>query len=698
MRVSLVKVVLAAAISVIATDAAARARKPLDELGLREDASPEGPGGRRDRVRIGRLGPQPIERGLIAAVALSTDGRAALSRDDEGNVMFWPSLDGKVEPVLVDVQSAEGMALAPSASGFTLAIVDTAGGGHVFRAGADGKSRETATIAPTDPISSLQPIPGEGRVLALGQDSTVRLYGETGKPLARIEQRDFRPTSLCVAVDGKTAMVVIEDESVQAVSIGKKKLALTGEPARLPAEAGATRLAGACSPAANRYAFLRTLPINTGEVELVVADLAGHEVATQKIGAQFGVGNIGFSDESSVFLWAAQSSLSSWKYDLKKKELVARSGRPDITIQGANEVVAGGRRIGSDGAWLFVQDIDGREQRFLGYEDFMPFMAAMSPGGVAAFVDGFGNLMVEDVPGDARKFLRTRSIPQNGLAGIYFVDDDHLLVAEASGSMRLIAWRTGKEIERVWSGFFGGDAQYEATTHMFRVNTGNGDTRLWDVDAKGFTGPYIIADGGFSSGLLAAAKPSDLALWTLDGNNVRREYTLAEIRKDLSLTEMQSRGKQPVADEDGAFLIDARGRKYVVQSDEFGTRVEILYDGKKQVLKTGFSDVSQIFPSPDGSMIAVSDSSGTMAAFKLGERHPLWTYSDVNGAMSPTWAADGSWLALIGTGAVVLDGKTGDVVYRRRVLGFEKRQVLDFPQFGGIGFGRRFDDPGIIDI
>ncbi len=668
---------LCASLSVLAADAAARRIGP-----------------RRPPV-------QPVgERGMIDAVAISTDGRAALSRDDQGNVQFWATLDGETEPQPVDVHSPESMALAPRGAGFTLTIVDTAGGGHVLRAGADGTSRETATISPTDPVSLLRPIPGEGRVLAVAADSTLRLYGETGKPLGKLEERDFRPTELCVAADGKSALVVIEGESLQKLTIGKKKIALLGEAARLPAVAGGTRLGGACSPAADRYAFLRTGALSTGDIELVVVGIDGTEIASQKIGAQYGVSDLGFLDDGALLLWAPSSSLSAWKYDLKKKDLVARPGRPDAMLTTPKEVVAGGRLLSGDGTWLFVQDIDAREQRYLGYDDFVPFMVAMSPSGVAAFADGVGNILVEDIAGEERRFLPAK--PNGvGVVGIYFVDDEHLLAADGSGIMRLVAWRTRKVVERVWTGFLG-DAQYEPSTRLFRMSNGNGETRVWEVGGKGFTGPYVIADGGFSSGLIAADKASEPALWTLDGGNVRREYTLAEIRGDLSLEEMTSRGKQPDPGEDFPLFVDGKGRKYFAVAGGTGTNIEIRQGDKTQTIRTDLIEVAMIVPSADGSVVAAADSAGALAVYRPGERGALWTWSDPAGMGSvPVWSADGKWLALAGSGgAVVLDGKTGDVAYRRRVLGFEEKQVLEFPaQFmGGMRGFPGPGDPGIIDF
>ena len=48
----------------------------------------------------------------IDLVALSRDGELALSRDSLGGIRFWPSLDGKSEPMLMPIRGARSMSLA----------------------------------------------------------------------------------------------------------------------------------------------------------------------------------------------------------------------------------------------------------------------------------------------------------------------------------------------------------------------------------------------------------------------------------------------------------------------------------------------------------------------------------------------------------------------------------------------------------
>ena len=78
----------------------------------------------------------------IAVVTVSSDGRAALTRDSFGSVRFWPALDGTAEPMIVPLPGARHMSLSHGDAGWLLAMVDSAEAGHLYRVDPDGSLRE----------------------------------------------------------------------------------------------------------------------------------------------------------------------------------------------------------------------------------------------------------------------------------------------------------------------------------------------------------------------------------------------------------------------------------------------------------------------------------------------------------------------------------------------------------------------------
>lgn len=66
--------------------------------------------------------------GAIRRLAVTADGTAALTEDVLGGIRLWPTLDGTVEPRLVDLPPTRSLALAIEARGFVIAAVDQAGG------------------------------------------------------------------------------------------------------------------------------------------------------------------------------------------------------------------------------------------------------------------------------------------------------------------------------------------------------------------------------------------------------------------------------------------------------------------------------------------------------------------------------------------------------------------------------------------
>src|SRR5688572_15752003 len=88
-------------------------------------------------VAIDAGAPAPIVRashtGEIAIVAAADDAGAALTSDQNGELRFWPSLDGANEPVVIHGNHPVDLALARERDGYVAALLDAASGIELVR-------------------------------------------------------------------------------------------------------------------------------------------------------------------------------------------------------------------------------------------------------------------------------------------------------------------------------------------------------------------------------------------------------------------------------------------------------------------------------------------------------------------------------------------------------------------------------------
>src|SRR5262249_30192942 len=110
--------------------------------------------------------PEPIRRavhampaGNLAIVALTADGRAAATADNQGAIRWWPSLDGDLEPVVVAAPPPRMIAIARDGGGFSIAMVDSAGALTLARLTADGDQLRSVVPAGDQPVLALAGAP-----------------------------------------------------------------------------------------------------------------------------------------------------------------------------------------------------------------------------------------------------------------------------------------------------------------------------------------------------------------------------------------------------------------------------------------------------------------------------------------------------------------------------------------------------------
>lgn len=109
-------------------------------------------------VGSGRIEREPIARrsgsGLVsamhgsalAALALTEDGRLAVSSDVSGSVRLWPALDGTIEPVVVPLRATKALAVGRAGRELVIAGLDDAGQLELIRTSEAGTPRERLTV------------------------------------------------------------------------------------------------------------------------------------------------------------------------------------------------------------------------------------------------------------------------------------------------------------------------------------------------------------------------------------------------------------------------------------------------------------------------------------------------------------------------------------------------------------------------
>ena len=636
---------------------------------------------------------------IIDRVAVSPDGRAALTRDGGGGWRVWAALDGSAQPQLLPARGAREGSIARTADGGALvAVIDSAGGLKLFRADARGVptavplSQQAADGRKTIAASVLA---GGKEAVVLRDDHSVLLVGAGGEVRSKLEERGFRPTALLTDASGATIVavsvepgtqkhdVVIHRLSITRGPTSGVKLGMAPMPARLQAAAALQSGMLSLNPAGTKLSFFE-IEVNAASWKLVVVDLADGTSktidvpfpSTEQVAA-------GFLDDDTLVA-SSMPSAASWRVELGAGgEVYPYEGIGSQFGAASPQAFASGVRVAGYGTWLYVQN--DREHLYLGYDRFEALSGAISPGNKwAAWVSNGNGIYIRGLAGGAPKRVLIPNRDQNTIAQrAMFLDDDHLLVIDSTGSLRLLDWRTGEELAATDTG--SGDAELDATRGLLRVTRPGGQTWLYRVSLKdGLEGPFIAGDGAPRGGILAGTRGE--VLWTLDNNNKLRTYTLAELQRGLSRKVVDARG---VVLEHGApSAVDRGGRFYLFQNDGKTNGVKRYRGPKRTDLDAAYElpitvGWSLVQPSPKADRVALLRGDGVVSVYRSTGGKAEWTRAFVAALYGATWSDDGSMIAVSGhLGAAVIDAKTGSPVDVTCGPWFEVRRTAPSNAFG----------------
>jgi hypothetical protein len=669
---------------------------PTGKVGDASDAAVGGGGDATITAATHRRGGVP-HHAQIDVLALSRDGKAAVSRDAIGDWRVWPSLDGAVPSQRVPIAGAIDAAIENGAAGIVIAAIDPANALHLVRVDAKGVVTGTATVPPEPPIERVAITPGGAHVVAVLSDQSVLVVDAAGNPVGRASLRGGRVERL-VAIAGDKALGVIR-RSGNPVRYEARWLAIGAKPAwgdaiPLTDPVSANGDAIAVSNDGRLLAYLAApvpvappaagsgsgagprLPIKppppppptTGLVDHVaLVDLKkAKSIAVGEPANVAAMTTLGFTADRDLLV-IDQTASTRIVVDADNASLTTYpSGLPAVSA--GISAIAPGLAVATHQASLVLARADGSVV-YLGHRDTAPVAGALSPSGkTAAWITAGGALIIEQLDGETERVILPDSRASFGM--VELIDDDTVVVVANQTLLFMFDVDTGKRLGETPIGATIG-LQYQPETKLLLVPVGN-TAWLYLVDRAApqpFGKRLVVPES--TSILLDPDLAGGSAMLGSDGGTVRR-YTLDEIKAGVSRAQAkEGRVTLPTP----LFTFDRAGRPYSLawQSAPTGQGrfVESWtrnnndpWDRARDVQIKVADDTTNVVPSPDGSRFLVHDSRGTITVFaRTGGVQ--WAAAMTSPPTRIAWAGDGTRvLAVSPGGGEIFDAAAGTSLLR----------------------------------
>ena len=590
--------------------------------------------------------------GEIRLVALTPDGKVALSVDDLGGARLWPALDGTQEPRVVDLPDGKQVAITRRGDGFMVSTIDDAGNLVFTDIDGAGLTRAHATIDGDPAFVGVEMT--ELGALAWRSDQTLGLYGNDGTQLSRLGT-DAGQQLVQIATRGRFAMAIVE--TLVGDKLEKRARELVLEP---KLAWGRTLDAGklsdgsmAISPAGKRLALVVKAapdqPLHTVVIDLKTGkQLADANAAGQAV--------LGFIDDDHLAI--AAPGVVSW-LDLSEPKPTSYPIGPGF----AGPVVlavGGGRAVTRNSGELVLQT--PLDNQFLGYGLAAPSVAAPGPDG--RLVIGLGDVFTSlgaDLHADPNTLpavpkgvnvyqLRwlgnadwAAEVSQvtDGATSVVMISSDGTPAAVVRAGMRVIQ-----------------PMLYEPSTHLLTLSLGE-SPEIDRYDPAKRRVDRVVAlpkPKGFEQFELVPVAPKLASGTTILKIAIRERTTVEWMSDDKASVRTQAAMIDSYA---GA---DAAGRVFAWNNSASGELgLEIFAAGARAGTLPHDGPVS-LWPDPAATRV-LETAQHAVSLYQVDGKL-LWS-QNLAGINEALWLADGAIAIVTAAGIARLDPKTGNVLAAR---------------------------------
>lgn len=640
--------------------------------------------------------PPPITAphgGQITALAITEDGSAVVSVDNNGRIRLWPSLDGTREPAVIPGPAPHALAVARDGEGFAIGLIDTAGGAHVIRTTPAGAVRGHLALASPSGQRATELDATAAGFLFLRADQVLELVTPDGAHVERLAPEPGTHIDSIVTRGRLALALTLEDRRLRGQWIDT-----TPPPGRtapgLRWGAATPMLDGkiahaALSPAGDRLAVTRPSGAHPALLDLATGKALPTPVCVSKHwpkdeGGEMDVDDLrrqnmlpvplGFID-ASIVACTVFNNLTWWNTSEGKQ---VPNHATSLTV--ANEpsaVFDGGVVTPSVGNLALASPA---QVAYLGYQLHDVRQMYAGPGGV--IVTGTGQEALE-VDGALEPRARFDMLLRPAWEDAIPIDDRFavsLTLDRSAGTSVLAVYDGLSGITRQVLPYHAGDAplSYEPTTRLLATTDG-GRALLTRFDpATHLFGPPIWLANGITTSKLRVVDPQlsgGVAALELDtaSNGALLvgeifEADLAPGRLAAPRTSYTVAGELRAVDRAGRLYMraNADGKPidpWAAAAGQAGAPGDVIVytHGQAGAHLTGMAAVD-VRPNADGSQIAAYAAPKIMMFGADGK--PRWDAAPWSGK-DIAWAPDGHLVVEFPSGMATFDAATGALATRR---------------------------------
>jgi hypothetical protein len=622
------------------------------------------------RAQVDEIVPQhvidPVVRGAhgssIDIVAVTADGTAAVTQDAEGNTRLWPTLEGKNEPIVAQVKSAEELALVRGLDGFLIASLDATGDLELVRIAPAGMrmSRKSTSDVPVLQIAVVSNF-----LLALQADERIAVIDGRGNLHGHIDLPAGSRADAIVARGDHAVAIVTRDRNTYATAFDPDTL--TWGATSKPIEKTTSRYA--LSPDGTKLAIawgtVDVVTLATGAVEFGCGEPRRQEPKDLEAVRRGSTGQVplAFVDDDTLACFAAPD-VRWFRIGKMEATFVHAEDNPELAAYGGTIQVTGeGFDLGISAPRV--------PMAYLGYELTSPDRLFTGPLGVmlarnAAPVVLDATLHVKNQLSDTSKFIDIEPIDARFLLRTQRREDgvglEVMFVDESSLWAKSVAITTDDHLH------------FDPDTNLLAVHNNDRSSLLqYDPVVHTFGKPIAIPGTSDKIYLTDPARA--------DGVVAVSAQVIGGPTNEVDLTEIVLHGG--VAEAKDKFLvygdivaIDRAGRAYIADDKQLGVFIPGKFEIATTLATLPIAGHPIVVPNRDASRILVLDNGQvTMRDADGSER---WTRE--LGAVDVGWN-NGEPFAKFSSSLATLDPKDGRIL--DRACGWQFGLTASPPVHGG---------------